>query len=80
MISDADYLQGFVYIGAEDTAVEGQFVWNDGTSLTRGTPIWRHPSEGYRAEEDCTAVSATVKIVDTFCTGLAKAFVCQYDI
>ena len=80
IVSDACVLDTNVYIGAEDTAVEGQFIWNDGTSLTLGTSLWRHPTrEGYDSDQDCTAVSSGNKIIDSKCTR-NRAFVCQYDV
>ena len=80
IVSEAGLLRKYVYIGAEDTAVEGQFIWNDGTSLTLGTSLWRHPTrEGYDSDQDCTAVSSGNKIIDCKCTR-NRAFVCQYDV
>ena len=80
IVSDAGLLNTYVFIGAEDKAVEGQFIWNDGTSLTLGTSLWRHPTqEGYESDQDCTAVSSMFKIIDSKCTR-NRAFVCQYDV
>ena len=80
IVSDACVLDTNVYIGAEDTAVEGQFIWNDGTSLTLGTSLWRNPAkEGYNSDQDCTALSSRINIVDIRCA-MAGAFVCQYDV
>ncbi|KAK7499638.1 hypothetical protein BaRGS_00009290 [Batillaria attramentaria] len=70
----------FIWIGADDRAVEGQFVWSDGTSLTRGAVIWRAPSEGYAgAGENCVCVSTTQLLVDCACHH-PHSFICQYDI
>ena len=80
MISEAGYLLEYVYIGAEATVVDAQFVWNDGTLLTSGTSLWEHSSEGYNEGEDCTVLMAGVKIVHTSCTTYDLAFLCQCDI
>ena len=79
IVSDAGLLNTYVFIGAEDKAVEGQFIWNDGTSLTLGTSLWSSPKQGYGSHMDCTAVSTRIKIGDVRC-GKHRPFVCQYDV
>nr|KAG5708428.1 hypothetical protein BaRGS_026155 [Batillaria attramentaria] len=68
-----------IWVGADDRAVEGQHVWSDGTSLARFTDMWRDPTEGGKASEDCISVSSTKLLIDTSCD-LLKTFMCQYDI
>ena len=78
MVSDAGFLSQIVYIGAEETSVESQFLWNDGTPLIPGTSLWKNIREGFDPDHGCTGVSTVFRIVDIGCRK-KRAFVCQYD-
>ncbi|PVD31848.1 hypothetical protein C0Q70_07267 [Pomacea canaliculata] len=69
-------------VGANDLAVEGKFVWSDGTSLPTNTGLWAvSQPDDYLNNEDCAEVGNSNGIVlnDVSCSSKLK-YVCQVDI
>ena len=77
MVSDAGYLGMDVNIGAEEIE-DGKFLWNNGTPLIPGTPLWRQKLEGFDRYIRCVIVSSAHRLSDNTCA--RNAFVCQYDV
>lgn len=63
------------WIGANDRAAEGQWVWEDGQPLSYTR--WNSGEPNNAGEEDCAHVSAANGWNDLPCTGIAIPFVCS---
>ncbi|XP_076437613.1 C-type lectin mosGCTL-7-like [Babylonia areolata] len=47
---------GFVWLGADDLAEEGKFVWDDGTPLPQDSPLWRENEPSGLTGEHCVSL------------------------
>ncbi|KAK7491186.1 hypothetical protein BaRGS_00017623 [Batillaria attramentaria] len=68
-------LGGYVWVGADDTAVQGDYRWNDGTPLLVPDSVWA-AGEPNSNHERCV-MAKTDGLGDLNCAG-ACPFICQF--
>ncbi|KAK7491187.1 hypothetical protein BaRGS_00017624 [Batillaria attramentaria] len=68
----------FVWVGADDIAVEAEHHWNDGTPLLLNDTLWG-TDEGVRSDEECVAVNPSKELADLQCSR-EHPFVCQMQM
>lgn len=70
------------WVGAEDRATEGQFVWQDGSSASDAPWFSGEPNQFEGSNEDCVATtkwfSQSWELYDIQCESMLR-FVCQID-
>ncbi len=69
---------GFAFLGYTDTAVEGTFVWSDGSSSTYENWTAGEPNDS-SGNIDCTAIQGNLSYEwnDTFCSLTTIDFTCS---
>ncbi|XP_076437612.1 lectin-like [Babylonia areolata] len=72
---------GFVWLGADDLAEEGKFVWDDGTTLPQDSPLWRENEPSGLTGEHCVSLDVQEgRYFDHHCGVTTHRAVCQADI
>ncbi|KAK7505816.1 hypothetical protein BaRGS_00003087 [Batillaria attramentaria] len=67
------------WTGVTDLAVEGQFVWSDGTLIPAGSDVWRASEPNGGENENCATLSGIALLNDSQCQW-ERHFICQIDV
>ncbi|KAK7499589.1 hypothetical protein BaRGS_00009241 [Batillaria attramentaria] len=82
LVEDAGFTAELVWVGADDSAVEGTWQRSDGTTFGSTSDLWYLAGEpnNLNGGEDCAALyTSNQLLLDLPCTNLAR-FICQIDL
>ncbi|KAK7102702.1 hypothetical protein V1264_020885 [Littorina saxatilis] len=74
--------RGYIWLGADDKQVEGEFRWSDGTLVLPDPPVtWILDDSESVSPQDCVGLHSSNVVVDRRCGDVHLAvFVCQIDM
>lgn len=73
----SDYNTKF-WLGLTDLAVEGTFVWQDGTVINSSSPIWElGQPDNSNGQQHCAQLTVSTGKADDFTCGGIRSFICE---